>query len=168
MQENTRNTDDSSCSGTKRLFTSWLLFFRHEERERHNFYYADCSYIAHSHLSSWNARSSDKSQLRPNKCFTHPIAPSWTGLAQSQISTNSPNKRAAYPVAPNWPGLAQSQILTNVFFEITKFLAHRFRTWCHSHPRSISSLGFLLWPLWSPYPLRTSVKCTQCMHLHVH
>ena len=28
-----RNTDDSRCSGTKRLFTSWLLVFRHEERE---------------------------------------------------------------------------------------------------------------------------------------
>ena len=39
------------CSGTRRLFTSWLLVFRHEERETHNNYYADYSYIAHSQPS---------------------------------------------------------------------------------------------------------------------
>ena len=60
-----RNTDDSRCSGTKRLFTSWLLVFRHEERERHNFYYADCPYIAHSHLPNWTSLPRVKSQLIP-------------------------------------------------------------------------------------------------------
>ena len=34
MQGNPRNTDDSRCSGTKRLYTSWFLVFWHEERER--------------------------------------------------------------------------------------------------------------------------------------
>ena len=69
-----RSIDDSRYSGTKRLFTSWLLVFRHEERERENFYSADCFYIAHSQL------------------------PSWTGPAQRQVSTNcffqkSPNSQ---------------------------------------------------------------------------
>ena len=54
------------CSGTERLLTSWLLVFRHEERERHNFYYADSSYITLSHPHpSWPgpARPRVKSQL---------------------------------------------------------------------------------------------------------
>ena len=108
------------CSGMKRLLTSWLLFFD-TRRERHNFYYADCT-------------------IWPNKCAAHPIATSWTGPAQSQI-------------------------LCNFFFKITKFSAHRFRAWRHSHPSHISSLGFLLWHLWLSYPLRSSVNCTQYVFL---
>ena len=66
--KNTRNTDDSLGSGTKLLLPSWLLRFQNEERETHNFYYADCSIWTH-----------------------HPAAnlvdPNWTGLAQVQKST---------------------------------------------------------------------------------
>ena len=62
---------DLHYSGTKRLFTSWLLVFRHEERET---------------------------------MMTVPTSP----------TVNS----------PSWSGPAQSQISTNVFFEITKNLSH--------------------------------------------
>ena len=75
----------------------WLLVFRHEERERHNFYYADCSYIV---LQS---------------------TPSWTALAQCPISTHWPNKHAAHSVDLSWTGLARVRISTNCFFfQITK------------------------------------------------
>ena len=42
----------------------------------------------------------------------------------------------------SWTGPAQSQISTNVFFEITKFSAHHFRAWRHSHPITFSIWGF--------------------------
>ena len=64
---------------------------------------------------------------------------------------------------PSWTGPAQSRISTNCFSKIIKFSAHRFRAWRHSHPSRISYLGFLLWHLWLSYPLRTSVNCTQCV-----
>ena len=57
------------CSGTKLLLPSWLLGFRHEERERHNFYYADCS------IWLFQQRA------------VHPVDLNWTGLAQVQKST---------------------------------------------------------------------------------
>ena len=43
------------CSGTKHLLTSWLSF-SDTRRERHNFYYADCT-------------------IWPKKCAAHPVAP---------------------------------------------------------------------------------------------
>ena len=52
------------------------------------------------------------------------------------------NKRAAHPVASSWIGPA-SRISTYIFFKITKFSAHRFRTWRHSHPSLISLWGFM-------------------------
>ena len=58
-----RNTDNSRCSGMKHLFTSWLLVFRHKERERHNFYYADRSYIVIQSTPCWTAWPRVKSQL---------------------------------------------------------------------------------------------------------
>ena len=69
------------CSGTKHLLTSWLKFFN-TKRERHNFYYADCT-------------------IWPNKCAAHPVASSWTGLAQSWISINSFSKSPnSQPITP--------------------------------------------------------------------
>ena len=82
----------------------WLLVFQHEERETHNFYYADCF-------------------IWPNKRAAHPVALSWTALAQvqistdlaqSRISTDSTNKR---PAAHNWTGLPQVRISTKCFFK---------------------------------------------------
>ena len=114
-----RNTDDSPLFRYETIINFLTLVFRHEERERHDFYYADCTI--------------------------------W------------PNKRPAHPVAPSWTSPAQRQISTNVFFKITKFLAHHFWAWRHSHPSHISYLGFLLWHMWLSYPLHTSVNCTQCV-----
>ena len=85
---------------------------------------------------------------------THPVAPKISvgrDLQSSIVST------------PSWTGPAQSQISTNVFFKITKFSAHRFRAWRHSHPSRISYLGFLLWHLWLSYPLCVSGNCAQCV-----
>ena len=61
-----RNTDDSPLFRYETFITFLTLVFQHEERETHNFYYADCSYIAHS----------------------QPPQLDWAGPAQSQISTN--------------------------------------------------------------------------------
>ena len=119
----------SNTARCREIHEHWWLLFKYEtfihfltfslstrgERERRNFYYADCSYIAHSQL------------------------PSWTGPAQSQISTNAffKNHQKSQPLA-----------------------------WRHTQPSLISSLGFLLWHLWLSYPLRASVNCIQCVHLH--
>ena len=76
------------CSGTKRLLTSWLSFFD-TRRERHNFYYADCT-------------------IWPNKRTVHPIAPKISvgrDLQNSMVST------------PSWTDLAQGQISTYLFFQ---------------------------------------------------
>ena len=89
----------------------------------------------------------------PNKCAVHPIGP--TGLASPRLKKQT--------------SLAQRQISTNCFFKkSTKFPASHFRSWRHSQPSLISYLGFLLWHLWLSHPPRSSVNCTQCVHLHVH
>ena len=59
----------------------------------------------------------------------------------------------------DWPG-PESDL--NIFFKITKFSAHRFRAWRHSHPSPISYLGFLLWHLWLSYPLRAWTLLNVC------
>ena len=137
MQRNPETLTTFFSSGTKRLLTFFLLLvFRHEERERHNSYYADCSYIAHSPLPNWTARS--------------------------PISANWPNKRAAHPVATSLTILAQVQISTDSFFQKSKFPVHRFRAWRQSHPSLIAYLRLLLWHLWLSHPPRTSVNtCTK-------
>ena len=62
--KNTRNPDVSLGSGTKLLLPSWLLGFQHEERERHNFYYADCSSSVSSQLTDpTNAHAPRSKQL---------------------------------------------------------------------------------------------------------
>ena len=63
-------------------------------RERHNSYYADCSYIVLQSTPSWTARPRVKSQLT-DPINGHPVAPSWTSLTQSQISTNWPQPIAS-------------------------------------------------------------------------
>ena len=70
--KNTRNTDDFLGSGTKLLLPYWLLGFQHEERERHNFYYADCSIwpqqrATHSLDPTGLASPSSENQLAPSK-----------------------------------------------------------------------------------------------------
>ena len=60
---------------------------------------------------------------------------------------------------PSWTALAQVQISTNCFFQkLPKIPAPRFRAWCHSHTSPIFYLGFLLWHLWLSRPLRASVN----------
>ena len=67
--EKSRNTADSPLFRFETFIYFLTLVFRHEERERErererdNFYYADCSYIAHSQRPSWTARPRVKSQL---------------------------------------------------------------------------------------------------------
>ena len=142
-------------SGTKRLLPSWLSgFFTRGERETHNFYYADCSYIVRQSTPQLNSRPRVRISTHwPNKRAAHPVNHNWTGLAQVQKSTN----------------FAQRQISTNCFFQKSpKFRAHRFWAWRHSHPNRISYLGFLLWHLWLSRHPRASVNCTQCVHLSVH
>ena len=73
-----RNTEDSPLFRYK-MFINFLTLVFSIRGERNNFYYADCTI--------------------------------W------------PKKRAAYPVAPRWTGPAQSRISTNVFFKITKNLS---------------------------------------------
>ena len=64
-------------------------------RERHNFYYADCSYITHSHPP-----------------------PSWSGPSQSQISTDVIFE-IPKNLSPSLPGMTsftpQSHFLSGVF-----------------------------------------------------
>ena len=124
------------------LWMCMYLVFRHEERETQ---FLLCWLFLH----------------RPS------VNPQLDCPVQSQISTNWPIKHAAHPVAPSWTGLTQSQISTNCFFQKSpKIPAPCFQAWCHSHPSLSSYLGFLLWHLWLSYSLRASMNCTQCVHLH--
>ena len=68
-------------------------------------------------------------------------------------------------VTPGWTGPARPKVKSQLtaFSKITKFSAHRFRAWRHSHPSNISYLWFLLWHLWLSYLLRACVNCTQCV-----
>ena len=63
-----RNTDDYPLFRYETFINFLTLVLRHEERERHNFYYADCT-------------------IWPNKRTAHPVASSWTGPTQSRILT---------------------------------------------------------------------------------
>ena len=62
-----RNTDDSPLFRYETFIKFLTPVFRYEET--HNFYYTGCT-------------------IRPNKRAAHPVAPSWTGPAQSRISTH--------------------------------------------------------------------------------
>ena len=82
----------------------WLLEFslRHEERETHNFYYADCSYIALQSTPQLNSRPRVRISTHwPNKRAAHPVDHNSIGLAQVRISTS----------------LVQRQISTHCFFQ---------------------------------------------------
>ena len=73
--KNIRNTDDFLGSGTKLLLPSWLLGFQHEERERHNFYYADCSSSVSFQLTDpTNARAPCSKQLDSSRSKSQLIA----------------------------------------------------------------------------------------------
>ena len=129
------NTDDSRCSSTKRLFTSWLLDFRHEERETQ---FLLCRLFLHrpKPTPSWT----DRPRVKISTHF-------WTARPRVKISTNWPNKRAAHPVPHFWTAWPRVKISTNWFFQKSpKFPAHRFRTWCHSHPSLTSYLVFFIMP----------------------
>ena len=128
-------------SGTKRLLPSWLLVFRHEERETHTiFTMLTVPTSSFSQLPSWTLGPESKSQL------TDPTHPVTHKLDSPRFETR----------------LAQRQISTDCFFQKSpKFPAHRFRVWRHLHPSLISYLGFLLWLwllLWLSHPPRASVN----------
>ena len=128
-----RNTDDSPLFRYETFINFLTRFFTRGERERER----ERERVTHTHTHT-----------HTHNCY----------YADCTIW---PNKRAAHHIAPSWSGPAQSRISTDVFFKITKFLAHRFRAWRHSHPNHISYLGFLLWHLWLSYPLRANMNCTQ-------
>ena len=64
-----QNTGDSPLFRYETFINFLTLVFPHEEKDRHNFYSTGCT-------------------IWPNERAAHPVAPSWTGPAQSQISTN--------------------------------------------------------------------------------
>ena len=136
MQENPRNTDDFLLFRYEMFNFFWLLVFRHEERDT-------------QFLLCW--------------LFLHRPSVNSSAELAGPISTNWPNKRAVHPVAPSWTVLAQVQISTNCFFQKSpNFPAHCFRAWRHSHPSLISYLGLLLWHLWLSHPPCASVNtCTK-------
>ena len=92
MHRNPETLTTFFSSGTKCLLTSWLLLFRHEERETQ---FLLCWLFLHRSL----------------------VNPQLNCPAQSPISTHWPNKRAAHPVDPSWTALTQVQISTNVFIK---------------------------------------------------
>ena len=127
-----QNTDDSLGSGTKLLLPSWLLGFRHEEREK-IFYYADCSSSLSSQLTDpTNALTSRSKQLDSPR--------SKSQLASSSLKSQL---RAFFKIPKN-----PSPSLTGM----TSFTS----------PVSFPNQGFLLWHLWLTNPPRASVNtCTQ-------
>ena len=134
----------------------WLLEFSlstRGERETHNFYYADCSYIVLQSTPQLNSRPRVKISTNwHNKRAAHPVDHNWTGLVQAQKSTS----------------LAQKRISTHCFFK--NHQNSQPLAFGHDviHTPVISYLGFLLWHLWLSHPPRASVNCTQRVHLHVH
>ena len=142
-------------SGTKRLLTFLDIFFFFDTKRETQFLL--CWLFLHrSSVNSPAVLSAQSQNLNSltQQTHAHPVHHNWTGLAQVRIST----------------GPAQRQISTNCFFfsKSLRIPAHRFRAWRHSHASPISYLRFLLWHLWLSHPPRTSVNCTQCVHLHVH
>ena len=126
MHRNPETLTTLFSSGTKLLLTSWLLGFQHEERETHNFYYAD--------RSIWL-----------NKRVTHPIAPNWTRLVQlqkstrlarRQISTNCFFSKSRIP-SPSLPGMTlftpQSHFLFGVFIITSVIVTSSSRECEHLH-----------------------------------
>ena len=93
MQRNPKTLTTLHSSGTKRFLTSWGSSFD-TRRERHNFYYADCSYIAHSQPPARLTRPRVKSQLT-DLTNAHLVAPGWTARPRGKISTNWPQPIAS-------------------------------------------------------------------------
>ena len=94
-----QNTDDSPLFRYE-TFINFLTLVFNMRRASYNFYYADCT-------------------IWPNKRAVHPVAPppSWTGPAQSWISTNSFSKsESSQPIASGY-----DVIHTPVLFPIWGF-----------------------------------------------
>ena len=110
--------------------------------------------------------------LNPSTCGT-PTANYWSGLGklwkltcfiQAQISTPTHPTNARRPQRTKSSGLAQIWISTNWLFSNPPN-TQRLGAWHHSHPRSISYLGFLLWHLWLSYLPHARVNTrTQLTH----
>ena len=133
-------------SGTKRLLTFFLTFSfsTRGERNRHTiFTMLTVPTLSFSQLPSWTLGPEPESQLADPTDARASRSPQ-TGLA-------SPRDKSQ---------------LTAFFQKSPKFPAPHLQAWRHSHPSPISYLGFLLWHLWVLHPPRTSVKCTQCFHVH--
>ena len=144
MLRNTEILTTLGSSGTKRLLTLFDLVFQHEERE--------------TQILQW-------------WLFLHPSSVHSPAelSAQSQNLNSLTQQTCGASRRPqlDWPRPG-SNLNWLLFQRSPKFLAHRFRAWCHSHPSPISYLGFLLWHLWLSHPPRASVNCTQYVHLHAH
>ena len=111
VSENTRNTDDFLCSGTKLLLPSLSLGFSPRgERGTHNF----------SMLT-----------VRPSSAFDSLTQPT---NARTPQSTNS----LASPRSEKSTRFVLLQISTHCFYSKSlRIPAHRFRAWRHSHPQSL-------------------------------
>ena len=149
MHRNPETLTTLFSSGTKRLFTSWVLVFRQEERER------------------------ERERRERDIMFTMLTVPSEPTkarripLAQPDSPRPASNLHSLRPASNLNSPRSKSQL--TVFFKSPKFSVHRFRAWRHPHPQSHFYLGFLFWHLWLSHPPRTSVKTgAQCVYLHVH
>ena len=151
MHRNPETLTTLGSSGTKLLLPSWLLGFRHEERERDNFTMLTVSTSFFSQLPSW---------ILGQESVSQPTDPKKARASRSlQTGLASPSVKSP---------LASSSVKSQLCFfqKSPKFPLPRFRAWRHSHPGPF--FGFLLWHLWLSHPPCASVNCTQCVHLHVH
>ena len=147
-----RNTGDSLFRHETFIYFLTLVF-RHEERETHNFYYADCT-------------------IWPKKRAAHPVVlnisvgrdlqNSMVRLQLSIIEADKPT--LSYNVHSQPPaGLVRLRVESQRLFQNYQIRWPSLLDMTSFTPQSISYLGFLLWHLWLSYPLRTSVNCTQCV-----
>ena len=98
-----RNTGDSPLFRYETFINFLSLVFRHKERERHNFYYADCI-------------------IWPNKRAAHPVANA--GLARPRVGS----QLTSFLKSPNSQPIASGQdvIHTPVLFPIWVFFIMTF------------------------------------------
>ena len=133
--------------------TFYYLFefkvFRHEERERHNFFLCWLFHLTPPRA----AHFVDPQLLSPRRDQKS------TCFVQAQISAPT------HPTNVQSSGLNNVWISTNFFFQIPQILSASRHDVIHV-PGPIFHLGFLLWHLWLSHPSRTRGNtCAQCVHL---
>ena len=117
--KNTRNTDDSLCSGTKLLLPSCLLGFQHEERETIFTMLtvpSDPSTRGASRRPNWTRLGSDLNSLRPAS------NPNSAGLPgpESESQLTAFFQKSPKIFSPSLPGM--TSFTSPVLFPIQVFL----------------------------------------------